>query len=818
MTALLHDIRFGIRMLFKHPGATVIAVLALTLGIGLTTMMFSIVDGAVIEGLPFEKPDQLMFIARSNPSRDIPQMSVTVHDFVDWREQQTSFDGLAGYFSGTVNVSGIEDRPERYQGGFVTTNLFDVLRVQAVQGRTFLEEDGRPGAPPVMILGYGVWRNRFNSDPGIIGATVRTNGRPTTIIGVMPEGFAFPLIQEVWIPILMDPGITRGDGRAFNTPATVTSATRGVPLVGRIRDGVSQDQAFAELTGIARRLEIEYPETNEGIRPYMKPFTRQIIGDEVSRLLLTMLGAVFGVLLIACANVANLLLARAAVRTKEVAVRIALGASRARVISQHLAEAAVLAAFGAALGVVMAYYGTDLFNDAIEVADPPFWIDINVDGTVLLFVLAVTVLATLAAGSLPAIQASGGNVGDVLKDEARGSSSLRLGRFSRGLVAAEIALSCGLLVAAGLMIKTVVKLRTVDFGFQTENIFTARIGLFETDYPDAASQVQFFEQLQERLEAKPGVVAATFTSAFPGVGAGMPRLAIEGEAYTDDRDYPRARQVVTAPQYFETFGVSILQGRDFTFADNAEALPVGIVNESFASQFFSGATPVGRRIRPGASNSQQPWMTIIAVVPDMYLGGPNNEEPQGFYIPLAQNPARFMSIAMRTEVAAMGLATMVRDEVSAMDSNLPIYWVRTLEDTMDANTFFFGVFGTLFMIFGFVSLFLASVGLYGVMAFSVNRRTQEIGLRMALGADAAKVVRLILKQGLWQLGVGLVVGLGLGAVLSRMIRIVLFQVEPWDPTIFAAIVVALVLAGLLACSVPAKRATRIDPMDAMRYE
>jgi predicted permease len=375
-----------------------------------------------------------------------------------------------------------------------------------------------------------------------------------------------------------------------------------------------------------------------------------------------------------------------------------------------------------------------------------------------------------------------------------------------------------LLVAAGLMVKTIVKLRTVDFGFQTENIFTARIGLFEADYPDAASQIQFFEELQQRLDAKPGVAATTLTSTFPGVGTGMPRFAVEGESYADDRDYPRARQVVTAPGHFETFDVNVLQGRDFTHSDDAGALPVAIVNESFAARFFPDGSSIGRRIRPGASNSQQPWMTIIAVVPNMYLGGPNNEDPHGFYIPLAQNLARFTSIAMRTEVPAMGLATMVRDEVSAMDSNLPIYWVRTLEETMKASTFFFGVFGTLFMIFGFVALFLASIGLYGVMAFSVNRRTQEIGLRMALGANETRVVRLILRQGLWQLGVGVVVGLGLGAGLSRMMRIVLFQVEPWDPTIFAAIVVTLTLAGLLACSVPAKRATQVDPMDSMRYE
>ncbi|MDP3774920.1 MAG: ABC transporter permease, partial [Gemmatimonadales bacterium] len=695
---------------------------------------------------------------------------------------------------------------ERYQGAFISPSAFRMVRVPAMLGRAFTEDEARPDAPGVILLGYNVWKNRFASDRSIVGRSVRANGQTVTVIGVMPEGFKFPMAEELWLPLRLDPiRLKRGDGQSLE-------------VFGRLKPGVSEDRAMLEFTTIARRLAEQYPETNKGVGAVMKPYTEEYIGEEPRALLFTMLGAVFAVLLIACSNVANLLLARAAVRTKEVAIRTALGASRWRVVSQLLAEALVLSAVGAVMGIGIAWVGTTLFNNAIADTQPPFWIDIRLDGTVLLFVSAITLVSTLIAGTLPALQATGANVNEVLKDESRGSSSFRLGKFSKGLVVAEIALSCGLLVAAGLMVKSVVKLKTFDYGVSTRDVFTARIGLFEAAYPDSLKRQQFWSGLVQRLESKPGVRGVALTSRLPALETGTEYVAIEGKAYATERDYPEARTAVITPSYFQTFGAGIAQGRDFTTADDGAAQAVTIVNQSFAGRFFPGESAVGRRFRTGRKDSQAPWLNVIGVVPDLSMHGTDSSTFQGFYVPLAQRDARFISVAIRAQGDPMAMAPMVRAEVAAMDPDLPIYFVMTAQQQIDQNTWFYGVFGTLFMVFGFAALFLATVGVYGVMSFAVSRRTQEVGVRMALGADAGDVLRLFLKQGAIQVGTGVTIGLGLAFLLSRMLRIILFRVEPTDPVMFGAITIVLAATGLLACFIPARRATRVDPMVALRYE
>jgi predicted permease len=805
--SLSQNLRFGARLALRQPGLTAIAVLALTLGIGLTTMMFSIIEGAILRGLPFEEADRIAAVSNTDTTRPSDdQMDVMPHDFVEWRAAQKSFEIFAAQYSGTVNVSGPEGRPDRYSGAFMTANGFDVVRVAPLLGRTFVEGDDRPGAPPVVVLGYPVWQNRFGGDPNIVGKVIRVNGRPTTIVGVMPEGFKFPISQDIWVPLTLDVlRQKRGEGTY-------------VMAMGRLRPGVSFDEAQAEFTTLAQQQAKQYPETNEHRGALVRPYIRRFMGNDVHAMLFTMLGAVFGVLLIACANVANLLLARSVVRTKEMAVRTALGAGRGRIIGQMLAEAFVLAAIGTALGVALAQAGIAIFNRAIVDTEPPFWIDIRLDPIVLLFTTGLTCLAALASGTIPAIQASRADVNDVLKDESRGASSLRIGRFSRGLVIGEIALSCGLLVAAGLAIKSIVNLAATDYGFATEEVFTARVGLFPTDYPDAAARARFFLDLHRRLQALPGAKAAAITTNLPAMGADRPALTIEGRTYATDRDHPSAGRVAATPGFAATFGRQLLRGRDFTDADDAGAPRVAIVNESFAAKLFPSEDPIGRRFRTFDREQETPWITVVGLAPDLYTTDIRNEDPEGYYVPLAQEPPNFASLAVLAQGAPMQFAGPVQSAVNAIDPDLPLYWLRTQGDAIAENNWHYRVMGSLFMVFGIAALFLATVGLYGVMSFSVSRRTQEIGVRMALGAEPARVLSLVLRQGLVQLVIGIVIGTGLAAMATPLMQILLLGVDPRDPATFLTVVLALAAAALAAMLIPARRAMRVEPMAALRYE
>ncbi|MGH7719940.1 MAG: ABC transporter permease, partial [Gemmatimonadaceae bacterium] len=711
----LRDLRFGTRSLRKTPGLSLVAVLALTLGIGLTTTMFSIVYGVLLKGLPYEDARRIVLIQRHNVSRDMQRMSVTIHEFHDYRAQQSSFEGLAGYYAGTVNVSGTE-RAERYDGAFMSANTFRLLRVGPILGRDFRDGEDKPGGERVALVGYTMWQSRFGGDRDVIGKAIRANGIPYTVIGVMPEKFNFPDNTEIWLPLPIDPlTVERGEGQELD-------------VIGRLKPGVSLDRANVELAAIASRLATEHKATNDGVGASAKPFVEGQLGPQPKQLLYTMLGAVFLVLLIACANVANLLLDRAAHRTKEVGVKTALGASRSMVIRQFLVESLILSGVAALLGVGVAQAGIVAFNRAIADTQPPFWIDIRLYPAVLLFVVAVAVVASLVSGAIPAIQSSRTDINEILKDESRGASSLRIGRMSKGLVMLEIALSCGLLVAAGLMIKSVTKLRTMDYGFDTENILTARVG-FPATYTDTLKQIQFWEQLAARLNTLPGVRAASVSSGLPGVNDDDVDFELEGATYATERDYPETYVMTVSPAFFETFGIAVRQGRGFTAQDRHGSLPVVVVSEHFVREFFAGASPIGRRIRTGGARTEEPWMTIVGVVPNTYTG--DTEEARGpqIYQPLAQHHSNFVSLALRAGGNAMSLTPAVRDAVSSLDSDIPIYWVYSMAEAVERPTWFIRVFGTMFMIFGFIALFLAAVGLYAVMAFSVSRRTRELGIR-----------------------------------------------------------------------------------------
>jgi putative ABC transport system permease protein len=806
MHSLIRDVRYGFRSLLKSPGLTAVAVLALTLGIGLTTTMFSIVYGAMMKGLPYPEGDKITVVERSNPARGIQQQSLPIQAYLDFKAQQHSFVGLAATTSGTIYVSG-EEKAERFDGSWITANTFDVVGVRPVLGRNFRAGEDAPSGEKVAILAYSTWRERYAGDQHVIGKNIRVNGAPYTVVGVMPEGFAFPNNDKIWIPLQTDPLATkRGEGQF-------------VQVIGKLKPRVSIDQANVDLGVIAKRLASSYAQTDSGFTASARGFVDSYIGKQPRQLLLTMLGAVFFVLLIACANVANLLLDRAAHRTKEVGIRTALGASRSAVVRQFLAEALVLSAAATVLGVLVAQLGITAFKRAIATSDIPFFIDIRLHPPVLGFTIAIAALTTLIAGAIPAYQSSRADINEILKDETRGASSFRIGRISKLLVMFEIALSCGLLVAAGLMIKSVAKMRTLNPGFATKTVFTARIG-FPTMYSDTLAQWRFFDQVLERVSALPGVQSAALAVGLPAARQGFSgsNFAVEGQTYTQDKDYPVTRTDAVTPGFFTTLESPIQRGRAFTTSDREGSPRVAIVNKAFADKFYKSGDPIGRRIRLGGSKSTQPWVTIVGIVGNMFTGDQDEPMAPAIFQPFAQARSSFVYIAARTSGSPLALTQGIRDAVASLNPDIPLYWVQTLDDATSQSLWFIRVFGTMFMIFGVVALFLASVGLYAVMSFSVSRRTREVGIRMALGAQGRNVVAMIFRQGLVQLGVGMTIGLALALAIAQVMKVVLFQVEPRDPTIFAGVAALLVGVGLLACLVPARRATHVDPLVALRSD
>lgn len=806
--SLWPDILLGIRGLRRQPVSALITSFTLALGLGLCTTVWSLMYGVFFRSHPVPEPERLLLVFRTNPTQRIEWGGVPVHDFYDWKSQQTSFEQLASFSTGTVNLAGTEG-PERYDGAFVSANLFDVLRLKAVVGSTFRSGDSDPGAPLTILLGYQVWETRYRSDPQIAGKSAIVNGEAATILGVLPKGFRFPEDQDIWVA-------------QRDTRSTVTDRSRGSQsrVFGRLKTGISRDQAELEFAAIAKRLETEYPKENGGFTTRFRTFTEDNTGPELRAVFGGMQVATIFVLLIAIANVANLLMARATLRTREAAVRTAIGASRLRVVAPFFAETAVLALVGAIFGIAIAYVGVTIFDGATANVGKPYYMQFRIDLPVVAFLVGITLLTTLLAGLAPAFYVLKTDVTVTLKDDARGSGVLG-GKFTRALVAAEIALSCALLIGAGLMVRSIVKLRQYEYPFQTERIFTARVGLFETAYPDSASRRTFFRQLEQQLRALPGTRGVTLASNLPATG-GSYDIGFPGKTYGSGAEFPRAKGAVISPSFFETFAVKSVAGRVFTDADQSGSEQVALVNQSFVKRFLEGKDPMGQRfaLRAGR-DSLGSWMTIVGVVPDLRMEGFDTDEkdPAGFYMPLMQRDNRFVSLA----IASIGpdplsLTASVRQAVQTLDPNLPIYQVDSMKGVIKQGSWYFYVFGTLFIVFGAAALFMATVGLYGVLAFSVSRRTRELGIRMALGANAGDVIRLVLRQGGKQLAIGLVAGLLIAFGLTRVIGILMFEVTPQDPPVFTLVVLLIAVVGLLASFLPARKATGVQPVVALRTE
>ena len=790
--------RLGVRRLWKHPAHSAVAALTLGLGIGLTAAMYAIVDGTFLRGLPFPEGDRIFRIERSQPdARGI--FPFQAREIQELRGAQTSFDLLAAWCGFRLNLSSAGEPAEPYNAGYATADLFVMTGVQPVLGRSLRPEDELPGAPAVVLLSGELWRDRFGADPGVLGRTVRVSGSPATVVGVMPVGFRFPLNQYFWLPLRLD-----------------EAERQGYPIqaVGRLKTGISPERARAELETLTRHLPRLSAPGEE--RVSVVPFIQGYVDEELRSRQLVMLGAVFGVLLIACVNVANLLLARSVERTPEIAVRAALGSGRLRVAGLLLAESMTLAMAGGLLGLGIARGAIGLYRRLMGDEIPSFWVDVRLDARVFLFLLGATLLASLIVGCLPALRAARTAPGEILKDQSRGSTSLRLSRFGRALAILEIALSCALLVPTGLTVKSLTNLARIDPGFPPEEVLTAQVSVYGGAYESEGARRRYYRELGRRLAGLAGARAVAFASGLPLGGRSGPALPVTVEG----RSAPEplgAGAVSVSPAYFEIFGLRRLAGRTFLASDRADAPPVAVVSRAFARRLFPGQSPLGRRIRAGGPD--RPWRTIVGVVPELSLGGLEGDRPPAaLYFPWEQSGAGSGSLVARMAGPAPALIAAIRREAVAVDPEAPVWGFATFGELLGDVARPYTRAGALFGLFGAVGLFLAALGLYGVMAFAVSRRTREIGLRMALGAHAADVRRLVLRAGAVQLGAGIALGLGLAALLSRLLAASLYQVRPWDLEVYALAPAVLAVTGLLACLLPARRAARVDPMESLRAE
>jgi putative ABC transport system permease protein len=809
---LLHDLRFAVRLIAKERWFTAVAVAALALGIGVNATVFTLVNAVLIRGLPFKDSGQLYMLG---PKRqDGRAASLSISELRDWRAQSKTFAGLAGFTNSSMNLADDRGMPEQARGVYLTANAFRVLGQQPLLGRDFAEADEQRGAERVAIIGYTIWKNRYGGDPSVLGHPVRVNGDPAIIVGVMPDGMMFPMDSTMWMAFVPTEAQERRDNRAL-------------AIFGRVRGGVNRSEAQAEMDAIAGRMATQYPDSNKQFpQAIIQTFNERFNGGDIRQVFLSMMGAVGFVLLIACANVANLLLSRAANRSREIALRIALGASRWRVVRQLLVESILLGCLGGVFGLMLAYVGVRLFDSAVSVdVGKPYWIQFTMDWTVFGFLAAICVVTGIVFGLAPALQVSKTSVNEVLKEGGRGTSGSRRARWLSGtMVVIEIALTIVLLVGAGLMVRSFMKVYSQDLGIRSDYLLTMRLQLPSTKYPNAAARQQFFERLAPRLEAVPGAESTAITTSVPPEGGGQRDVEIEGRPIAAGTERRVVTSVTISPTFFDTVGATLIRGRAFGVNDGLPGSETAIVNARFASEFFPGEDPIGRRIRfpdreskPGTPPAV--WRTIVGISPALQHGAPRNvQSPSVVYVPLRQEPTGYAVLLVRSRVDPAVMVNSIRREVQAIDQDQPVYTVRTVAQMLNQQQWPYRVFGTLFGVFALIALILAAVGLYAVMAYSVTQRTQEIGVRMALGAAGSQVSWLILRRGIVQLVIGLSIGLAGAWFASRALRPLLFQVAPNDPTTLAGISLLLTIVALAACLIPARRATRLDPLVALRRD
>jgi putative ABC transport system permease protein len=810
VATLWQDLHYGLRMLLRNPAFAFVAVMTLALGIGANTAIFSVVNAVILRPLPYESPEQLVRVGGANLRTGRGMGSFSPQDFYDWRERNTVFEQIAAYDGWSPGLTGTGE-PERIEAARVSASFFSILRAKPQLGRAFLPGEDQPGNNMVVVLGHSLWQRRFGADPSVINSQITLNGASYTIVGVMPASFETPRFTrsilaepELWAPFAPNLNDWTRGGRAVDA------------AVARLKPGVTLEQAEAELKAIARQLEQQYPNTNAGQSISVASLHESLVGKSRTALLVLLVAVGF-VLLIACANVANLLLARAAARQKEIAIRTALGAGRLRIIRQLLTESVLLATLGGALGLLSALWTTDLLIAGATDALPRLN-GTAVDAHVLGFTLLVSLLTGIAFGSAPALQASRPDLNEMLKEGGR-TSALGGARVRGLLIVAEVAVSLVLLIGAGLLIRSFLRLQEVTPGFNPEHVLALEMFLPGIKYPEDYQHIAFYEDVLKRTRALPGVEAAGVVSVLP-VSDNYDRIgfSVEGEPPPPPGEGPDADRYMISSGYFQALAIPLQSGRQFNEQDGAaDAQPVVIINETLARRYWqTSALALGKRVRVG--DEGRPWRTVVGIVGDVKQYGLDTPSTMQVYLPHQQSPSQQMTLVVRAGGDPASQTAAVRNEIWAVDKDQPVYNIRTMEQVL-AKSIAGRRFNMLLLgIFASVALLLAAVGIYGVISYSVTQRTHEIGIRMALGAQGRDVLRMVVGQGMILALIGVAIGVIASFALTRVMSSLLFGVSATDPLTFGGIALLLTVVAFLACFIPARKAAKVDPMVALRYE
>jgi predicted permease len=813
---LWQDVRFAVRLLIKDKWFTAVAATALALGIGVNNAVFTLVNAVLIRGVPFAEPNRILSIGMTDARGR--QLGASRLDFLDWQAQSRAFSDLSLLQPSPMNVSD-EGRPaEQFQGTYGSANLFKSIGQRPLVGRDFGPGDDSPAGEPVVIIGNGLWKNRYGSDPSIVGRTIKINTRMSTVIGVMPPDMKFPFNNDLWLPL-------------SQLPPEVVNAKRGVrnfQVIGRLADGQTLAQARAEFEGIVARLGRDYPDTNKDLKPSVVTYNERISNGPIRIVFLSLMGAVGFVLLIACANVANLLLARSAQRSREIAVRVSLGAGRWRIVRQLLVESVLLSAVSGALGLGLSIVGVRMFDAAVSnpALGKPYWMTFTMDPLVIAFFGAVCIGTGILFGLAPALHVSKTDVNEVMKEGGgrSGTGGRRARRWTSALIVVELVLTLVLLAGAGFMMRSFLKAYGMGFGFDTSKLLTMRMFLPLAKYPGRDTRIALFQRIEERLHGIPAIQAAAVTTNPPLLGGFVRQLSIDGRAPAAGEHLPEVTMVSIGAAYFDAIGVQLLRGRAFDSADGTPGHESVIVNQRFVAMQFATEDPLGRRItlidaNQAVQTSPPTTATIVGIAPTIRQRNFSENDPDPVvYLPYRADPQRGVVLVVRSTGTPASVTSTVREEMRAIEPDLPLFGIQTLDETLAQRRWPFRVFGTMFAMFAVIALILSAVGLYAVTAYSVTQRTAEIGVRMALGAQPNDVLWLVLRRSLVQLAIGVPIGVAGTFGVGKLLESLLIQTSARDPMTIGSITALMIAVSIAACIWPARRAMQLDPVNALRYE